>query len=107
MPETRPSPPVPNVSPTNRQRHDSVGLLAGVPAEIHARVAGPRGHAVPAAYPRALRVEPKNHSKHDTPGGYGITPCATNYDLVHVADGRSNSCRAARRRVSRRAGLVG
>ncbi len=32
-----------------------------------------------------VRVEPKNHSKHDTPGGYGITRCATGYDLVHVA----------------------
>jgi len=33
------------------------------------------------------RVEPKNHSKHDTAGGYGITPCATNFDLVRIADG--------------------
>jgi dipeptidyl aminopeptidase/acylaminoacyl peptidase len=33
-----------------------------------------------------VRVEPKNHSKHDTPGGYGITPCATNFDLVRIAD---------------------
>jgi dipeptidyl aminopeptidase/acylaminoacyl peptidase len=32
------------------------------------------------------RVEPKNHSKHDTPGGYGITPCARDFALVHVAD---------------------
>ena len=34
-----------------------------------------------------VRVEPRNHSRHDTPGGYGITPCATDYNLVHVADG--------------------
>jgi dipeptidyl aminopeptidase/acylaminoacyl peptidase len=34
-----------------------------------------------------VRVEPKNHSKHDTPGGYGITRCATKFDLVHIADG--------------------
>jgi len=34
-----------------------------------------------------VRVEPKNHSKHDTPGGYGITPCATGFDLVHILDG--------------------
>jgi dipeptidyl aminopeptidase/acylaminoacyl peptidase len=33
------------------------------------------------------RVEPKNHSKHDTPGGYGITPCATSFELVRIADG--------------------
>jgi dipeptidyl aminopeptidase/acylaminoacyl peptidase len=32
------------------------------------------------------RVEPKNHSKHDTPGGYGITPCATGFELVRIAD---------------------
>jgi dipeptidyl aminopeptidase/acylaminoacyl peptidase len=34
-----------------------------------------------------VRVEPKNHSKHDTPGGYGITPCATKFDLMTIADG--------------------
>jgi len=31
------------------------------------------------------RVEPRNHSKHDTPGGYGITPCARDFALVHIA----------------------
>ena len=35
-----------------------------------------------------LRVEPKNHSRHDTRGGYGITPCATGFELVRVADGK-------------------
>ena len=34
-----------------------------------------------------VRVEPKNHSKHDTPGGYGITECATSFDLVTIAGG--------------------
>jgi dipeptidyl aminopeptidase/acylaminoacyl peptidase len=34
-----------------------------------------------------VRVEPKNHSKHDTPGGYGVTPCATGYQLANAADG--------------------
>jgi len=34
-----------------------------------------------------VRVEPGNHSKHDTPGGYGITACATNFELVRVPDG--------------------
>src|SRR5262249_43918841 len=33
-----------------------------------------------------VRVEPKNHSKHDTPGGYGITPCATGFELVRIGD---------------------
>ena len=34
-----------------------------------------------------VRVETKNHSRHDTPGGYGITPCASTYALARVADG--------------------
>jgi dipeptidyl aminopeptidase/acylaminoacyl peptidase len=34
------------------------------------------------------RIEPKNHSKHDTPGGYGITPCVRGFELVRVADGK-------------------
>jgi dipeptidyl aminopeptidase/acylaminoacyl peptidase len=32
-----------------------------------------------------VRVEPRNHSKHDTPGGYGIRGCASDYTLVDVA----------------------
>ena len=35
-----------------------------------------------------VRVETKNHSKHDTPGGYGITPCASDFWLVKVATGK-------------------
>jgi dipeptidyl aminopeptidase/acylaminoacyl peptidase len=34
-----------------------------------------------------VRVEPKNHSKHDTAGGYGVTPCAIGFELVHIPDG--------------------
>jgi dipeptidyl aminopeptidase/acylaminoacyl peptidase len=34
-----------------------------------------------------VRVEPGNHSKHDTPGGYGITPCATGFDMVQIPGG--------------------
>lgn len=34
-----------------------------------------------------VRVEPKNRSRHDTPGGYGITACATDFVLVRVRDG--------------------
>ncbi|MGZ3775650.1 MAG: alpha/beta hydrolase family protein [Pseudobdellovibrionaceae bacterium] len=34
-----------------------------------------------------VRIEPKNHSKHDTPGGYGIPACARSFTLVKVADG--------------------
>ncbi len=34
-----------------------------------------------------VRIEPANHSKHDTPGGYGITPCALSFELVQVHKG--------------------
>ena len=34
-----------------------------------------------------VRVEPGNHSKHDTAGGYGIPACAQTVSLVKVADG--------------------
>ena len=33
------------------------------------------------------RIEIANHSKHDTPGGYGITPCAQSLGLVAVPGG--------------------
>ncbi|HBI70171.1 MAG TPA: S9 family peptidase, partial [Massilia sp.] len=35
-----------------------------------------------------VRIEPGNHSQHDTPGGYGIPPCVSAIDLVQVADAR-------------------
>ena len=72
-----PTPPVPNVSPTS----DTILLVSWQEYPPIARVATPFLRLAGA------RVEPKNHSKHDTPGGYGITPCAVSYDLVHIADG--------------------
>jgi dipeptidyl aminopeptidase/acylaminoacyl peptidase len=72
-----PSPPVPNVSPT----HDTILLVSWQEYPPMSRVATPYLRLAGA------RVEPRNHSKHDTPGGYGITPCASNFDLVRVADG--------------------
>lgn len=71
-----PSPPWPVASPT----HDSILLVSWQDYPSIARVAEPFLRLA------GVRVEPRNHSKHDTPGGYGITPCARNYDLVHVAD---------------------
>jgi dipeptidyl aminopeptidase/acylaminoacyl peptidase len=71
-----PSPPIPIVSPTQ----DSILLLSWQDYPSIARV------ATPFLRLAGVRVEPKNHSKHDTPGGYGITRCATGYDLVHVAN---------------------
>ena len=72
-----PSPPTPEVSPT----HDTILLVYWQDYPSISRVATPFLRLAGA------RVEPRNHSKHDTPGGYGITLCATNFDLVHVAGG--------------------
>src|SRR6202167_2151547 len=73
-----PSPPIPAVSPT----HDTILLVSWQKYPSSSRV------ATPFLRLAGVRVEPKNHSKHDTPGGYGITPCATGFDLVHVADSK-------------------
>ena len=72
-----PSPPAPEVSPTR----DTILLISWQDYPSIGRVATPFLRLAGA------RVEPKNHSKHDTPGGYGITPCATGFELVHIADG--------------------
>src|ERR1700677_130414 len=72
-----PSPPVPDVSPTQ----DAMLLVSWQDYPSISRV------ATPFLRLAGVRVEPKNHSKHDTPGGYGITPCASAFALVHVADG--------------------
>ncbi len=72
-----PSPPVPRVSPTE----DAILLVSWQDYPSIGRV------STPFLRLAGVRVEPKNHSKHDTPGGYGITPCARSFELVHVADG--------------------
>jgi dipeptidyl aminopeptidase/acylaminoacyl peptidase len=72
-----PPPPVPLVSPT----HDTILLVSWQEYPSISRVATPYLRLA------GVRVEPKNHSKHDTPGGYGITPCAQALELVHIADG--------------------
>ena len=71
-----PSPPYPSVSPT----HEAILLVSWQDYPSISRV------ATPFLRLAGVRVEPGNHSKHDTPGGYGITPCARSFDLVHVAD---------------------
>lgn len=73
-----PSPPQPLVSPT----HDSILLVSWQRYPSIARV------ATPFLRLAGVRVEPGNHSRHDTSGGYGITPCAQNFDLVHLADSK-------------------
>jgi dipeptidyl aminopeptidase/acylaminoacyl peptidase len=71
-----PSPPIPRVSPTE----DAILLVSWQDYPSIGRV------STPFLRLAGVRVEPKNHSKHDTPGGYGITPCARSFELVHVAD---------------------
>src|SRR5208337_420190 len=72
-----PSPPTPNVSPAQ----DMLLLVSWQDYPSIARV------ATPFLRLAGVRVEPRNHSKHDTPGGYGITRCARGFDLVRIADG--------------------
>jgi len=72
-----PALPNPRVSPTQ----DAILLVSWQNYPSISRV------ATPFLRLAGVRVEPKNHSKHDTPGGYGITRCAASLDLVHVADG--------------------
>ncbi|MGO9085880.1 MAG: prolyl oligopeptidase family serine peptidase [Terriglobales bacterium] len=72
-----PSPPIPEVSPTQ----GTILLVSWQDYPPISRVATPFLRLAGA------RVEPRNHSKHDTPGGYGVTPCARNFELVHIADG--------------------
>jgi dipeptidyl aminopeptidase/acylaminoacyl peptidase len=70
-----PSPPMPLVSPT----YDRILLISWQDYPSISRV------ATPFLRLAGVRVEPKNHSKHDTPGGYGITPCARAFALVQIA----------------------
>jgi dipeptidyl aminopeptidase/acylaminoacyl peptidase len=72
-----PTPPEPYVSPT----HDMILLVSWQEYPSISRVATPFLRLAGA------RVEPRNHSKHDTAGGYGITPCAQKFDLARIADG--------------------
>jgi dipeptidyl aminopeptidase/acylaminoacyl peptidase len=71
-----PSPALPSVSPT----HDAILLVSWEDYPSIDRVATPYLRLA------GVRVEPGNHSKHDTTGGYGITPCAREFALVRVAD---------------------
>jgi dipeptidyl aminopeptidase/acylaminoacyl peptidase len=70
-----PLPPDPSVSPT----YDAILLVSWQSYPSISRV------ATPFLRLAGVRVEPRNHSRHDTPGGYGITRCATGFDLVKVA----------------------
>ncbi|HEU0032624.1 MAG TPA: prolyl oligopeptidase family serine peptidase [Kofleriaceae bacterium] len=76
-----PAPPQPVLSPTRDRillvTYETYPSIAQV-AEPFLRLAG-------------VRVEPRTRRKHDTPGGYGIAPCATAMSLVDVATGRDTA----------------
>jgi dipeptidyl aminopeptidase/acylaminoacyl peptidase len=72
-----PLPPVPVLNPA----HDKALLIVHEIYPSIARVATPYLRLA------GVRVEPKNHSKHDTPGGYGITGCDNSFDVVTIPAG--------------------
>ena len=72
-----PSPPSAQVSPTQ----DTILLVSQQDYPPLSRVATPFLRLAGA------RIEPGNHSKHDTPGGYGIRSCIRSFELVRIADG--------------------
>jgi dipeptidyl aminopeptidase/acylaminoacyl peptidase len=73
-----PSPPYPYVSPTR----DRVLLVSWVRYPPIAQVAEPFLRLA------GVRIEPQTRRKHDTPGGYGIAPCAQTLTLVDVSTSR-------------------
>jgi dipeptidyl aminopeptidase/acylaminoacyl peptidase len=72
-----PAPPTAYVSPTRQ----AMLLVAWQEFPPMSRV------ATPILKLAGARVEIANHSKHDTPGGYGVTPCARSFELVGVPGG--------------------
>ena len=74
-----PAPPVASLSPTR----NAMLMVSWQEYPSIARV------ATPILKLAGARVETKNHSKHDTPGGYGVTPCAQTIALVRLPDGAS------------------
>jgi dipeptidyl aminopeptidase/acylaminoacyl peptidase len=73
-----PSPPQPLLSPTR----DTLLLVSWVEYPPIAQVAEPFLRLA------GVRVEPRTRRKHDTPGGYGVAPCARSFTLVDVATSR-------------------
>lgn len=72
-----PSPPSPFISPTK----DRILLVAtqDFPSIEHV--------ARPFLRLAGVRLEPQNHSRHDTPGGYGIPACVRSFSLIKISDG--------------------
>lgn len=72
-----PSPPIPLMSPT-LDRLILVGMQ-DYPSIERVRI--------PFLRLAGVRLEPQNHSRHDTPGGYGIPTCVRSFTIVNVANG--------------------
>ena len=72
-----PSPPSPYVSPTR----DRILLTSWIDYPAMSRVAEPFLKLA------GVRVEPKTRRKHDTPGGYGINPCARSFVVATIEGG--------------------
>ena len=73
-----PAPPRPLVSPMS----DTALLVSWVEYPPMAQVAEPFLKLA------GVRVEPRTRRKHDTPGGYGVSPCAQTLAITDVATGR-------------------
>src|SRR5580765_4484364 len=73
-----PAPPRPILSPTRA----SVLLVSWVQYAPMTQVAEPFLKLA------GVRVEPRTRRKHDTPGGYGVAPCAQTLSVVDVATRR-------------------
>jgi dipeptidyl aminopeptidase/acylaminoacyl peptidase len=76
-----PPPPNPYMSPTN----DRILLVSWVWYPPIAQVAEPFLRLA------GVRVEPRTRRKHDTPGGYGIAPCAQTVSLMDIATCRETA----------------
>jgi len=72
-----PPPPSPSVSPSGGK----ILLVTTLEYPSMARVAEPYLKLA------GVRLEPRNRSRHDTPGGYGIRPCSRELSIVTVASG--------------------
>ena len=72
-----PAPPTPIVSPTD----DRALMVVWEELPSIARV------ATPYLKLAGVRVEPRNHARHDTLGGYGIVACARSFSLVSIPGG--------------------
>ena len=73
-----PPPPSPSVDPTGQR----LLLITSQTYPSIARVAQPYLKLA------GVRLEPRNRSRHDTPGGYGIPVCMNDFVLVDVASGK-------------------